>query len=179
MNEKTKISHSAKPPQKTAPKKAEETKEAPKETSYSFFGRFMSSGTKEQEQAKVVVDTLKKSEPTEKKSLFGFFGRSSSKKDIIVESKPATPKPIVEQRSTPKGKTTVTGATNKTRTATLKEKGGLKDPKSDLPDAKRAKATETAPRKRRTADVVNAAITIQSAFKKYMQCSVCHCQSRL
>merc|ERR1711993_183769 len=102
----------------------------------------MSSGTKDQEQAKVVVDTFKKSEQTEKKSLFGFFGRTSSKKDIIVESKPAAPKPIVEQRSTPKGKTTVTGATNKTRTATLKEKGGLKDPKSDSADGKRAKTTE-------------------------------------
>ena len=167
INEKTKLSQSVKPPQKPAPKKVEETKETPKETSYSFFGRFMSSGTKEQEQAKVVVDTLKKTEPTEKKSLFGFFGRSSSKKEIIVESKPQTIKPIVEQRSTPKGKTTITGATNKTRTATLKEKGGMKDPKFDLPDAKSSRVKETAPRKRRTADVVNAAITIQTAFKKY------------
>ena len=44
INEKTKLSQSVKPPQKPAPKKVEETKETPKETSYSFFGRFMSSG---------------------------------------------------------------------------------------------------------------------------------------
>ena len=88
----------------------------------------MSSGNKEQEQAKIVVDSMKKSEQPEKKSLFGFFGRTSSKKEIVVEPKTEMAKSSVEQKSTPKGKTTVIGATNKTRTETLKDKdGGEKD----------------------------------------------------
>merc|ERR1711953_973567 len=95
IREKTKVS------EKQVEKKAEVAREIPKETSsYGFFGRFMSSGTKEQEQAKVVVDSMKKSEQPEKKSLFGFFGRSSSKKDVIVESNIEARKPSVEQRFT-------------------------------------------------------------------------------
>merc|ERR1711953_23954 len=104
----------------------------------------------------------------EKKSLFGFFGRSSSKKDVIVESNIEARKPSVEQRFTPKGKTTVTGATNKTRTATLKEKEKSGDSKNQLPADKSSRVKKQCSKKK-TADVIRAAITIQRAFKNYKQ----------
>jgi hypothetical protein len=67
-------------------KVVQKVKEEPKESATSFFGRFMSSGTKEQAQVKAHAE-IKKEVP-EKKSIFGFFGRASSQKEIVVEKKP-------------------------------------------------------------------------------------------
>merc|ERR1711881_545497 len=73
----------------------QKVKEEPKESAGSFFGRFMSSGTKE--QTKETVKTEVKKEIPEKKSIFGFFGRSSSKKEIVIEKKPEASK--VQEKS--------------------------------------------------------------------------------
>merc|ERR1712054_760363 len=54
-----------------------------KESSSGFFSRFMPTGNKEQPTVKASTE----SKTEEKKSIFGFFGRTSSQKEILPEKK--------------------------------------------------------------------------------------------
>ena len=119
--------------------KKEESKQ-PKPESTSYFGRFMGSGKKE-ESKQTKPEPVK--ETTEKKSIFGFFARTPSQKDMKAVVEDATKKD-----NSLKGKTT-SSSTNKARSNVMKSKT---EKKEDLPNLK-------------DPEVQEAAIRIQSAFR--------------
>ena len=119
--------------------KKEESKQ-PKPESTSYFGRFMGSGKKE-ENKQPKPEPVK--ETTEKKSIFGFFARTPSQKDMKAVVEDATKKD-----NSLKGKTT-SASTNKARSNVMKSKT---EKKEDLPNLK-------------DPEVQEAAVRIQSAFR--------------